>query len=154
MANRSVSIYPDGSDLSASCLSCGNPQTVETRDITLEWAPVWATYLKATGVLGFLYRMQVRRAQLRVAYCQRHRSRPLARRLAAYGVLLLAASMLAIGHDLQHFPVMLSGVALLFVFLGLVSSDNRPKPLRIQNGQIHLAPSSRRAPWPSALNRD
>lgn len=154
MMSAGAGVYADGSDLSATCLTCGAPEIVETRDFTLEWAPLWATYLKATGVLGFLYRMKVQRAHLRVAYCQKHRTRPLTRRLLAYSVLLLAAAALAIGHDLQHLPVMLSGVVLLFVFLGLVSSDNRPKPLRIRNGQIHLAPSSRRTPLPTARNRD
>lgn len=148
-------VHPDGSDLSATCLTCGASEIVETRDLTLEWAPLWATYLKATGVLGFLYRMKVRRAHLRVAYCTRHRTRPLTRRLLAYSALLLAAAALAIGHDQQHLPVMLSGVVLLFVFLALVSSDNRPRPLRIQDGLVYLAPRSRRELSPStARNKD
>lgn len=148
-------VYADGSDLSATCLTCDAPEIVETRDVLLEWAPLWASYLKATGVLGFFYRMKVQRAHLRVAYCAKHRTRPLARRLLAYSVLLLAAALLAIGHDLQHVPLMLSGVVLLFVFLGLVSSDSRPRPLRIQNGLVYLAPRSRRAPSPpTARNRD
>lgn len=148
-------VYADGSDLSAVCLTCGAPEIVETRDVRLEWAPLWANYLKATGVLGFLYRMKVQRAHLRIAYCTKHRTRPLARRLFAYTVLLLAAALLAIGHDLQHVPLMLAGVLLLLVFLGLISSDNRPRPLRIQDGLVYLAPRSRRSLSPAtARNRD
>ena len=58
----------------------------------------------------------------------------------AYTVLLSAAAVLAVGHDLRHLPPMLSGVVLWLVFLGLVSSGSRPQPLRIQNGDLHVAP--------------
>ena len=59
-------IVESGQDISGQCIRCGSTEVFQKETVKVEYAPFWATYLRATGVLKFIYNRLVQRGVLQI----------------------------------------------------------------------------------------
>ncbi len=122
----------NGQDLSGCCIKCGSLDVFRSETVIVEHAPFWATYLRATGVLKFIYNMVAQKATLHIGLCKKHSQSGIGKRLIAYGVLLAGCMVLAVGALEENLYFQFLGVVIFIAFFMAIRSGT---PVRVRDIQ-------------------
>lgn len=133
-------VVQSGQDISGQCIRCGSKAVVQKETVEVEYAPLWATYLRATGALKFIYNRLAQRGVLHIGLCKRHSQSPIGKRLLAYGILLLACAVLGFGGLENNLYFQLLGVALFIFFFFAIRKGTPVRVSKIEGSTIYLPP--------------